>query len=77
MGAYGQNRIQHKDALLGPLGQASMFRDGSSEIIMKFLIDVHQGWRNLHSFFHGKAQPMSLPIVMVGILSQNHYLYFM
>ena len=77
MGAYGQHRIQHKDALLGPLRQASMFWDGASKIIMKFLIDIHQGWRGLHTLFHGKAQPMGLSIVMVGILSQNHYLYFM
>ena len=76
MGAYSQNCVQKKHSLLRPLLQIAVIGDIASTVIMKLLINIHQGRWRLHSSLYGKTKPMSLPVIMIGILTQNHYLHF-
>ena len=42
---------------------------------MQFLINIDQGRRNLHIRLNRKAEAVRLPVVVVGVLPQNHHLY--
>ena len=71
-----KHRIEHQDTLLGPFYKITIVRDIASQIIVKFLINIHQRRGNLYIRFHREAQSMSLSHIMIGILTQNHYLHF-
>ena len=76
MGTYSQNCVQKKHPLLCPFLQIAVIGDIASAVIMELLINIHQRRRSLHSSLHGKTKPMSLSVIMIGILTQNHYLHF-
>ena len=38
----GQHGIEHEDSLVGPLLKISVIGDLTSQIIMQFLINIHQ-----------------------------------
>ena len=42
---------------------------------MKLLIDIHKRRRNIHSLLHRETQPVSLSVVVIRILSENHNLH--
>ena len=48
----------------------------AAAVLMKFLIDIDQGRRDLHRRLYGKAQSMRLPRLVVRVLSKDHYFYF-
>ena len=77
MCTYSQHCVQKKHALLCPFFQITVVWDITSHIILKFLINIHQRWRCFHTFFYGKAKPMSLSVIVIGVLSQDHNLYLM
>ena len=75
MSADRQNRIEHHNALLRPLDQITVVRDVTPEIIVKLLVDIYEGRRDLNSRLHGKRESVSLPRLVVRVLSQNDHLH--
>ena len=42
---------------------------------MQLLINVHQRRRHIHIRLYGEAEAVGLPVIVVGVLPQNHHLY--
>ncbi len=77
MGAHCQDSVQHENSLLRPLCKTSVIRDRTAQIIMELLINIHERRRDLHSLLHRKAEPVCLPVVVIGILSEDHDLHIL
>ena len=72
-GTHRQHRVQQQHAVLCPVGQFAVLAGVvDAHIILDLLEDVHQRRRRCHAFPHGKAEPVRLIGVVVGILPQNH-----
>ena len=70
---HGQHRVQQQYPVLCPVGQLAVLAGVvDAHIVLDLLEDVHQRRRRSHAFPHGKAEPVSLIGVVIGILSQDH-----
>ena len=68
MGPNRQHRIEHQHTLLRPLHQIAVVGNIAAHIVMKLLIDINKRRRRSYLRLHGKAEPMGLPYIVVGIL---------
>ena len=72
-GTDGQHGVQQQHAVFCPVGQFAVLAGVvDAHIVLDLLEDVHQRRRRSHAFPHGKAEPVSLIGVVIGILSQDH-----
>ena len=76
MCADGQDGVEEQDPLFCPLFQRSAFRNRRAEIGVQFLEDVAERWRKFYTRTHRKGEPVRLPVVMIGVLSENQYTDF-
>ena len=74
MGAHSQHCIQKQYALLCPFFQISIVGYITAAVLLQFLVNIHQGRRNLHIRLHRKTQAVSLSVIVIRILSQyDHF----
>ena len=69
--AYRQCGVQQQHALLRPLLQVTAQRGPEPHIVRQFLEDVDERLGEGHAVLHGEAQPVRLPVLMVGILPDD------
>ena len=75
MGPDGQHRIQKQNPLSGPFFQITVVWDRTAQVIVKLLVNVHQGRGHRHIRLHGEAETVGLAYIVVGVLAQNHHLH--
>ena len=54
VGTHGQYGVKEHDALVRPLLQISVIGDVTPQVVVKLLIYIHQGRRDLHIRLYGK-----------------------
>ncbi len=74
VGAYSEDRIQHQYALLSPFHQIAVVGDPTAQVIVEFLINIHQRGGRLYLWLYRKAEAMRLPGIVVRILPQDQHL---
>ena len=75
MGTYCKNSVQKHNALVRPFFQIAVIWYVTAKIIVKFLINIHQGRRDIYIRLYGKTQSMCLAVVVVWILAKDHDFY--
>ena len=73
--AHGQGRVQQQHALFGPLGKIARAWQGAAQLVVQFFEDIYERRGHGHALLHRKAQPVRLPLVVVGVLPQDHRLH--
>ena len=71
----GQNAVEQQHPRLRPGVERTGVRNGTAEIGGELLEDVAQTRRELHPFGHREGEPFGLPLLMVGILPDQHHLH--
>ena len=75
MGTYGQRGIEQQYPLFGPARQITCLRNGRAQIILNLLEDILQRRWKLHPVLHRETQAVSLPRLMVRVLSDDDHLH--
>ena len=75
MGTYGQRGIEQQYPLFGPARQITCLRNGRAQIILNLLEDVLQRRWKLHPVLYRETQAVSLPRLMVRVLSDDDHLH--
>lgn len=70
--AHRQYRVQKKHALLCPTFKTAVRRGRNAQIAFQLLVNIDKRRRNIHSFFHRKGKPVSLPFFVIRVLSDYH-----
>lgn len=69
--AHGEHGVQHKHALLCPVGKLAMVRGSYAEVALKLFKNILQRGRWRNAAFHGKAKPVCLTFAVVGVLPDD------
>ena len=69
--------VQKEYALFCPFFQTAIVWDVAAKITVKFFIDIYQGRRDVYVFSYGEAETVCLTVIMIRVLSQDHYLHLM
>lgn len=76
MGSDGEGSVEKQDPLVGPPCEvAAGERYGGAQVAVDFLYDVDERWGHRNALRHRKAKAVSLPWLVVGILSEDDYLH--
>ena len=68
---HGKHRIEHQDTLLGPFYKITIVRDIASQIIVKFLINIHQRRGNIYIRLETDRTRYLLGAAEVSEIDQN------
>lgn len=74
MFAHGQRGVEQQHALLCPAYKASALRHRRAQVVLNLFEYVDKRWRKRHAVAHREAQSLSLPRLVVGVLSEYHHL---
>ena len=74
--ADGQDGVEEQNSLFCPLVQRTAFRNRRAEIGIQLLENVPERGRKFHARTHRKGKSVRLPVIMIGILSENQYTDF-
>ena len=75
MGPDRKHRIQKHHSLIRPFFQIAVIGNIAAQIVVKLLVNIYKGRRHIYIRFYGEAKAMGLTVIVIGILSQDHYLY--
>lgn len=71
MGTHRQRGIEQHDTLTCPAREIALLGGTAAEVVLDFPENVDQrGWQ-AHTVGHGKAQSVSLPRLVVGVLADD------
>ena len=68
---HGQRGVEQQHAPLGPGRQVAVRRDGTANVVVKFLEDVAQGRRNSYPGVDREGQAIGLPGTVIGVLPND------
>ncbi len=68
---HSQRRIEEQDALLCPMLEIAMIRQGQSEIVADLLKDIDQRRRRLYALRYGKGEAVRLSWPVIRILAKD------
>lgn len=74
VGPDGQDGIEKKHPLVGPVLQIAVAGDRHAQVILDFFVHVAQRRRGYDALLHRKAQAVGLSRTVVRILSDDHHL---
>ena len=75
MGTDCQRGVEQQHTLLGPARQITCLRNGRAQIILNLLEDILQRRWKLHPVLYRETQAVSLPRLMVRVLSDDDHLH--
>lgn len=77
MRTYGKCGIEQQHPLLRPTGEVAARWNGDAEVALYLFEDVLQRRGKRNAVVHREAKPVSLTGFVVGVLSENDYLYLL
>ena len=71
-----KHSVEQENALFRPWSQVAMVGNGKSYIFFQLLVYILKRRRYAYALRHGEGKPHGLPGIVVGVLPQDHHLYF-